>query len=279
MDVEVIVDIVRLEEKLIIKSLRDAGLEPAITNLKSKPLSWLDEPPRVSIIRPISMQKAVYSASIRESMNVKTINNHSSILVAGDKILTLSKLREFGVPFPESYVAFSGDAVLRAGEKMGFPLVDKPPVGSWGRLVTLVSDSNTLRSIIEHREMVPSQTVKTHIIQRYVKDSRMDIRVLTLGDQIIGAVTRTPNCGEWRSNVALGGKMEPYKVDSELEDIVSRTLKAVGGEFMAVDVFLEDGRYLVNEVNGVPEFKGFMLATRINVPEMLARYVKREVKN
>ncbi|MEN2974932.1 MAG: lysine biosynthesis protein LysX [Candidatus Caldarchaeales archaeon] len=279
MEVEVILDIVRLEEKLIIKNLKDVGLDVKITNLKYSPLSWIDNPPNISLIRPISMQKAVYSSCIRESMNVKTINNHVSIMIAGDKILTLSKLKEAGIPFPETYVAFSDNAVIKAGEIIGFPLVDKPPIGSWGRLITLVSDVNVLKSIVEHREMMLSQSSRTHMIQRYIKEGRRDIRVLSIGDMIIGAVVRVPNDGEWRSNVALGARMEPYKVDTELEDIIQKTIRVVGGEFLAVDVFLEDGRYLVNEVNGVPEFKGFMTTTKINVPEILARYIKAELKN
>ncbi|MEM0275306.1 MAG: hypothetical protein QXE67_03555, partial [Nitrososphaerota archaeon] len=98
------------------------------------------------------------------------------------------------------------------------------------------------------------------------------------GDHVVGAVARIPNDGEWRSNVALGGKTEPYKLDEELEEIVLKTVKEVGGEFMAIDLFVSDGRYLVNEVNGVPEFKGFMKALKINVPKLLAKYVKDKLK-
>jgi len=280
MKVEVIVDVMRLEEKFIIKNLRDNNVEVLLTNLRVNPLSWsADGDVTLSLIRPISMYRAVYSACIRESMNIQTINNSSSILISGDKVLTLSKLKALNISFPETYIAFSSDAVLKAGEKIGFPLVDKPPVGSWGRLVTLVKDLQVLKSIVEHRELLLSQSTRTHILQKYVKDSRKDIRVLTLPNQIIGAVVRTPSNGEWRSNVALGGKTEPYKVDSELEELTYKIAETIGGEFIAVDIFQEDGIYLVNEVNGVPEFKGFMNATKINVPEILTQYIKAKIKN
>lgn len=277
---EIIVDVVRFEEKFIINSLRENGLEVLITNLRTDPLSWtVEEDIAISLIRPISMYRAVYSASIRESMGIQTINNSSSIMISGDKILSLSKFKTLNIPFPQTYVAFTSSAVLKAGEKIGFPLVDKPPIGSWGRLVTLVKDLHVLKSIIEHREMLPSQTTKTHIIQKYIKDSRKDVRVLTLPNQIIGAVIRRPGNGEWRCNVALGGRTEVYKVDSELEELTYKVVETIGGEFIAIDLFQEDGTYLVNEVNGVPEFKGFMTATKINVPEILARYIKEKIKN
>jgi lysine biosynthesis enzyme LysX len=277
--IEVVLDVVRLEEKLIIKSLRDNNVELSLTNLRINPLSWsITGEVDLTLIRPISMYRAVYSACIRESMGIQTMNNSSSILISGDKVLTLSKLKALNISVPETYIAFSSEAVLKAGEKIGFPLVDKPPIGSWGRLVTLVKDLQVLKSIVEHREMLPSQSVKTHIIQKYIKDSRMDIRVLTLPNQIIGAVVRKPDNREWRSNVALGGITEPYRLDSDLEELTYKVAEVIGGEFIAVDVFQEDGRYLVNEVNGVPEFKGFMTATKINVPEILTHYIKAKIK-
>jgi glutamate--LysW ligase ArgX len=277
--IEVVLDVVRLEEKLIIKSLRDNNVELSLTNLRINPLSWsISGEVDLTLIRPISMYRAVYSACIRESMGIQTMNNSSSILISGDKVLTLSKLKALNISVPETYIAFSSEAVLKAGEKIGFPLVDKPPIGSWGRLVTLVKDLQVLKSIVEHREMLPSQSVKTHIIQKYIKDSRKDIRVLTLPNQIIGAVVRRPDNREWRSNVALGGITEPYRLDSDLEELTYKVAEVIGGEFIAVDVFQEDGRYLVNEVNGVPEFKGFMAATKINIPEILTHYIKAKIK-
>ena len=280
-NVEVIVDHVRFEEKVIVESLKNNGVNVTLTNLRLNPLSWIevDGDIDLSLIRPISMYRSVYSACMRESTNIETVNNSYSILVSGDKVLTISKLKMAKIPFPETYVAFSSEAVLKAGREIGFPLVDKPPIGSWGRLVTLVKDFYVLKSIVEHREMMPSQSTKTHILQRYVKDSRKDIRVLTLPNQVIGAVVRRPKDGEWRSNVALGAQTEPYKVDSELEEITLKVAETIGGEFLAVDVFQEDERYLVNEVNGVPEFRGFMIATKINVPEILTRYIKTRIKN
>ncbi|MEM4545095.1 MAG: lysine biosynthesis protein LysX [Nitrososphaerota archaeon] len=279
MAIEIVVDVVRLEEKLIIEAFREAGLDVTIVNLKNTPITWSDLSLDASIIRPISMYKAVYTASIRESTGIYTVNNSRSLLVSGDKILTLSVLKKVGIPFPETIIAFSGEAVLSASKIIDFPFVDKPPVGSWGRLVTLVRDIGTLKSIIEHREMMLSQSMKTHLIQRFIEsDGKKDIRVLTIGDHVVGAVARIPNDGEWRSNVALGGKTEPYKLDEELEEIVLKTVKEVGGEFMAIDLFVSDGRYLVNEVNGVPEFKGFMKALKINVHKLLAKYVKDKLK-
>lgn len=277
-DIELIFDIPRLEEKLILEELKKAGLNLQLTNVKYHPLLWEDKPAEISLIRTISMQRAAYSASIRESAGAKAINSLESILIAGDKILTLSRLWKAGISFPKSVVALDGEAAEKAGELMEFPIIDKPPIGSWGRLVTLVKDPQSFRSIIEHRELYQSQALRTHLIQRYVNGGCRDLRILVLGEEVLGAVQRIATNGDWRSNVARGGVVKEAEVDEELRELALKVASVIGGEFLAVDFFEEDGRYLVNEVNGVPEFKGFMEATRKNVPREIVEHVKKVLR-
>ena len=88
-DVELMIDVPRLEERLILDEIKRSGLSLKLTNVKYVPLSWEDKPARVSLIRTISMLRAAYSASIREAAGIKTINSLKAILIAGDKILTI----------------------------------------------------------------------------------------------------------------------------------------------------------------------------------------------
>jgi len=277
-EVELLYDVPRLEEKLIMRALKSSGVELKLTNVKYSPLSWSDQAASVALIRPISMVRAIYSASLREAVGAKAINSSISIMFAGDKILTLSRFRQAGIPFPKSMIAFGSEAAEKAGKIIGYPAIDKPPIGSWGRLVTLVKDHQTLQSIVEHRELLLSQSAKTHIIQRYIDGGDRDYRVLVLGGEPLGAIMRSAAKGDWRSNVARGGRVEAVKLDEELSELAVKAAEVIGGEFMAIDVFHDGERYLVNEVNGVPEFKGFMEATKIDVAERLAKYVKLVLK-
>jgi len=277
-EVELLYDVPRLEEKLIMRALKSSGVELKLTNVKYSPLSWSDQAASVALIRPISMVRAIYSASLREAVGAKAINSSISIMFAGDKILTLSRFRQAGIPFPESMIAFGSEAAEKAGKIIGYPAIDKPPIGSWGRLVTLVKDHQTLQSIVEHRELLLSQSAKTHIIQRYIDGGDRDYRVLVLGGEPLGAIMRSAAKGDWRSNVARGGRVEAVKLDEELSELAVKAAEVIGGEFMAIDLFHDGERYLVNEVNGVPEFRGFMEATKLDVAERLAKYVKLVLK-
>lgn len=106
------------------------------------------------------MYRSLYAAAVFESANVHTINSTEVINVAGDKILTYSKLFREGIPIPDSIIAMSPDATLKAYEQIGYPLIDKPPIGSWGRMVSLIRDLYLTDTLMEQKlllQLVHSQ--------------------------------------------------------------------------------------------------------------------------
>lgn len=205
MKVALIVDTVRQEEKLIVKALNERGLSYDVINVAQDPLPFNKELSRytVAIVRPISMYRALYAAALMEAASVHTINSSNVIMTCGDKILAYSKLFKEGIPIPDTEVAMSAEAALKAYESRGFPLVDKPPIGSWGRLVSLVKDEIEGKTIVEHREMLASAVLKVHIVQEYVNYRSRDIRCIVLGDEVLGCYARNVAGGDWRANIAL----------------------------------------------------------------------------
>ncbi|HIQ10758.1 MAG TPA: RimK family alpha-L-glutamate ligase [Pyrodictium sp.] len=273
-------DYIREEEKRIIRAAKNANVRLTLCNLLESPLDYFDKwDVDAAIIRPVSMFNAVYAASYFESMKVLTVNPSYTILYAGDKILTYSLLRSANIPIPRTILSLGDDSLHVAAKRLGFPLVDKPPIGSWGRLVSLVENERQLIAIAEHRAMLPSKQFRAHILQEYIATANTDIRCLMIDDEVLGCIKRIARKGEWRSNVALGARVEPYKPDSELVELVYKALAVFKGMFLSIDIFehRENG-YLVNEVNGVPEFKGFIRATGIRVEEVLINKILEKLR-
>ncbi|MFP3163342.1 lysine biosynthesis protein LysX [Acidianus sp.] len=276
MRVALVVDIIRQEEKMIVKSLNDKGIQYDIINVAQEPLPFNRALDRydVAIIRAISMYRSLYSAAVFESVGVHTINSSEVITVAGDKILTYSKLFKAGVPIPDSVIAMSPDATLKAYEQIGFPLIDKPPIGSWGRMVSLIRDIFEGKTIIEHREMLGNSALKVHIVQEYIKEKNRDIRCIVMGKELLGCYARNIPPNEWRANVALGGTPSLITIDEKLRETALKAASVVNGEFISIDILEHASKgYVINELNDTPEFKGFMLATGINVAEKLVDYI------
>ena len=276
MRVALVVDIIRVEEKLLIKALEDRKVPYDIINVGNDPLPFSRALSRydVAIIRPVSMYRALYSSAVLEGVGVHSINSPDAINVCGDKILTYSKLFSAGIPIPESIIAMSPEAASKAYEQKGYPLIDKPPIGSWGRLVSLVRDDFEGKTIIEHRELLGNSALKIHIVQEYIQYKNRDIRCIVIGNELLGCYARNIPPNEWRANVALGGVPSPIDIDDKLRETAVNAVKVVGGEFVSIDILEHPSRgYVVNELNDVPEFKGFMSATGINVAERLVDYV------
>lgn len=267
------VDIIRHDEKMILEAFKNLGIDAMVIKVDSELLPLVDGRAlegSLVVVRPLSAYNAIYSAVAFESMGALTVNSSKTLYLCNDKILTYGCLIREGLKVPKTYIALSPSSLQTASSRLQFPLIDKPPIGSWGRLVSYIRDSVDLKMISEHREFM-GPLMKTHVVQEVIGLGK-DLRCIVIGDEVLGCMVRKASDGEWRSNVALGGTVEGYPVDSEVAELAIRASKAVGAEFAGVDLLIGDG-YYVNEVNGVPEFKGFIKATGIKVHEYLVKYL------
>lgn len=155
---------------------------------------------------------------------------------------------------------------------MGYPVVLKPVVGSWGRLLSKVNDRDAAEALLEHKETLGSYQHGIFYIQEYIAKPGRDIRAFVVGDQTITAIYRTSP--HWITNTARGGKGEACPVTPDLANVCAAAARAVGGGVLAIDVLEDPQRgYLVNEVNHSMEFHTTVPTTGVDIPGMLLDYV------
>ncbi|ALU11408.1 30S ribosomal protein S6 modification protein [Ignicoccus islandicus DSM 13165] len=277
--VKVYYDMPRVEEKRLMKALEDEGFEVKPFNVTREPLPIGGVEDHIALIRAVSMFRSLYTAAVLEANGITPINSSFTIIYSGDKILTYSVLAANSIPIPKTVISLNGDSTIKAYLQIGFPLVDKPPIGSWGRLVSLIRDWHEANIVIEHRSMMNNPQMKAHIVQEYVEmPEHRDIRCFVVGGNCLGCIYRIPKEGEWRSNVALGADVVKLDESTEACELAVKAAEALKGEVVSIDLFERKDGLVVNEVNGVPEFKGFMRATGIDVAKEVAKYVKEKLK-
>ncbi len=267
-------DVARLEEKMLAAELRGRA-ELELVHLPSQPLR-LGEPPGggvdAALVRAISLYRAVSSAAVAESWGAAVVNPPVPLMAAGDKLLTQALLERRGIPTPRALVAYTPEAAVEAAGELGYPVVFKPTVGSWGRLAALAGDGEAVRSIAEHREALGGP-YKVHYLQEYVRKPGRDLRVICVGGRAVAAAYRV-SPGGWLTNAARGARSIPARLDGEAEELAVGACEAVGVEVAGVDLVEDPERgYLVLEVNGVPEFKSLTSATGVNVAASIAEHV------
>ena len=265
--------LIRPEEKLLIRELQSRpGVELVL--LDDRRLVFdLRARPEVDIVleRSINHSRAMHALRLFESVGIECINRYEVARKCGDKILTAVALQEFGVPQPETRVAFAEGSTLEAIEQLGYPVVLKPAVGSWGRLLSRINDREAAETVIEHKAILGSYHHSIFFAQKYVEKGGRDIRSFVVGDECIAAVYRTSE--HWITNTARGGRTSNCPVTSELAEISLRAAEAVGGGVLAVDLFETGDGLLVNEVNYTMEFRNSIDVTGVDIPEKIVSYL------
>lgn len=276
MKIAILLSRVRAEEKLLLQAFerRDIPIDiiddrKAIFDLHDSQ-QWTQYD--VVIERCVNHSRALYALRILNDWGVATINTYPVALICGNKLETTSALIQAGLPSPRCYVAFTPESALEAIEQMGYPVVLKPAVGSWGRLLSKINDREAAESILEHKQILGSYHHSIFYIQEYVDKPARDIRSFVVGDETIGAIYRYSE--HWITNTARGGRAENCPVTDEINELSLRSAEAVGGGVVAVDLLeTADGQLLVNEVNYTMEFRNSISTTGVNIPDKMVDYV------
>ena len=225
----------------------------------------------VVIERSINHSRALHSIVLYESAGIKCVNNSSVATICGDKLLTSVELAKHKIPQPEVRVAFTEESALQTIEEMGYPVVLKPAVGSWGRLLSKVNDRDAAESILEHKTILGTYHHSIFYIQKYVEKQGRDIRSFVVGDECIGAIYRTSP--HWITNTARGAVATNCPVTNDIAELSVKAANAVGGGVVAIDLFESKGGLMVNEVNYTMEFKNSITTTGVNIPAKIVDYV------
>lgn len=233
----------------------------------------------VVLNRCISHYRSLFLSEALEGAGLQVINRHAVAEVCSNKLATSIALAKAGVPTPRTFLALSAESAEAAAEQLGYPLVLKPFTGSWGRMVTIVRDRETLLALAEFKEELANPAEHMYYLQEFVKRPPRDIRAIVAGEELVACVHRYAPEGEWRTNVARGGTSKAFEPDSSLTEIVLKAARAVGGGVLGVDAMESDGGYMVHEVNNTVEFRGAQSAVETDIPARIVNHVKAlEVK-
>ena len=270
---------VRAEEKLLIREMEGRGLDFDLIDVRKIQLrldsraDW--EQYDVVLERCVSHSRALATLQILNGWGVPTVNTAHVAEVCGSKLNTSVALEAHGVATPEVRIAYTQQSAIEAIEEMGYPVVLKPAIGSWGRLLTKVNDRESAEAILEHKETLGNYLHSIFYIQQYVpKAEGRDIRSFVVDDETICAISRTS--AHWITNTARGGQSAAYPVTDIVDELSRGAARAVGGGTVAVDLFEDtDGNWSVNEVNYTMEFRNSIKPTGVNIPGKIVDYVVR----
>lgn len=277
MKIAMLLSRVRVEEKLLLQAFEKQNLQVDIVDDRKVVFDLHQDGWKrydVVVERCVNHSRALYALRILSDWGIPSVNTYEVALICGNKLETTSALIRDGVPTPGCKIAFTPESALEAIEEMGYPVVLKPAIGSWGRLLSKVNDREAAEAILEHKQILGTYNHSIFYIQEYIDKPARDIRSFVVGDETVAAIYRYSD--HWITNTARGGRAENCPVTPEIHELSYASAKAVGGGVVAVDLLeTQDGQLLINEVNYTMEFRNSIDTTGVNIPDVVVDYVAK----
>jgi glutathione synthase len=205
----------------------------------------------------------LYATLLLERLRDRTlvVNDPRGIRDANEKLYSL----HFGRFTPKTLVTADRQRILSFVEEMGGKAVIKPLDGAGGSGVLLLEQRDQNRRAIV--DLLTGEGRRLILISEYLPAVREgDKRILLLDGVPLGAINRIPRSDDLRSNIHVGGMVEPTTVTTEELAII----EAIGPRLR------KDGLYFV----GLDMIGGKLTEVNVTSPtgiQELSRHQDRDV--
>jgi RimK family alpha-L-glutamate ligase len=207
---------------------------------------------RLDVARSLDgIEPGLQALTALERRGVTVLNRPRALRAAHDKLLTARVLALCGLPHPTTEVVAAGST-----PSLEPPVVVKPRFGSWGRDVHLCETRSAIERTLS--ELGGRRWFRTQgaLVQKLVPLRGYDLRVVVAGGRVVGAIQRVCAPGEWRTNIALGGRRRRVpSVPTPAAELAVASADALHLDLAGIDLLpAPDGGWIALEVNGAGEF-------------------------
>lgn len=239
------------------RNVRTLGVHPNFDDYSDLEKQWILEAPTI-------YYPTAFYADMFDAVGKTTFPSYHNYKVVQDKIKQSALFKLAGLPHPMTRVFYGNRQKAKINKYFKFPFIAKDPRGSaMGRGVFLIHDRNALDAYIHDRHVA--------YIQEYLPIDR-DIRAVVIGSRVAHAYWRIAGYGEFRTNVAQGGRISLDSIPQKALDLAMRTASVCGWNDVGIDICYHEGRYVILEANMKYGREGFR-AAGIDYFQMMERMI------
>lgn len=178
--------------------------------------------------------------------------------------------RHAHIPHVPTYVAGDVDAWETLDPDLEFPVVIKDVVSQKGKGVRLCKDKQSLLAEIKQHGF-------DILVQKYVALD-YEIRVLCVGDKVVGAVKYESPEGQLRDDSVADRAVSTYALSAKESELALSAHKCIGHEISGIDMAYDpSGQPFIIETNITPEWQDIKQATSVDVAGAIIEYAKAKV--
>jgi ribosomal protein S6--L-glutamate ligase len=226
-------------------------------------------PPEAELIRNATTiyYPSTFYADLFNAAGKRTFPSYHTYKCVQDKIKQTALFGLLGIPHPRTRVFYGPRQKRTITARFGFPFIGKIPRGSaMGRGVFLIRDQAGLDAYLA--------ATSAAYIQEYLPIDR-DMRIVVIGDRVVHAYWRIAAEGDFRTNLAAGGRVSLEAVDADALDLALALARAAGWDDVGIDICRHNGRLYVLEGNMKYGREGFRQAG-IDYARLMERMIENE---
>lgn len=199
-----------------------------------------------------------------------------ALIRSRDKLRSLQLISKSGIDIPKSVFARhpKSDDVKQLIKEVGqTPVILKLLEGTHGTGVIKADSVASAKSAME----AFSGIKKDLIMQEFIAEAHgKDIRAFVVDGEVVGAMERTSQEDEFRSNLHKGGTAHPIILDKPAQSIAVGVTRLLGLTIAGVDLLISDRGPLVIEVNSSPGLQGIENATGFDIAGKIIKVAEKK---
>lgn len=210
-----------------------------------------------------------------ESMGIYCLNKSSSIGNSRDKLLAHQVLAQHGLGMPTTAFAKSSRDTKGIIDLVGgSPVVVKLLESTQGKGVVLAETRKAANALVD-----AFRGLNAHfLVQEFVKEANgSDLRCFVVDGKVVGAMMRTAQAGEFRSNVHQGGTVKRVRLKREETRMAIKAAKILKLNVAGVDILRSDSGPKILEVNSSPGLEGIEKATNSDIANDIILCIENNV--
>jgi len=227
------------------RNVHTIGVRPNFEDYSDDEIGWIRAADKI-------YYPTAYYADLFDAVGKTTFPSYHNYKCTQDKIKQSALFQLAGLPHPKTRVFYGKRQQSGIGDRFSFPYIAKEPRGSaMGRGVFLISNEKDLQAYLHDRHVA--------YVQEYLPIDR-DIRIVVIGNQVVHAYWRIAQAGEFRTNVARGGRICLDPVPPKAMDLALQTATTCGWDDVGIDICCHAGQYMIIEANMKYGKEGFRAA-------------------
>jgi ribosomal protein S6--L-glutamate ligase len=228
------------------------------------------------VVPRIGSRSTRYGAAVvrqLQTMGCATVTQAGAILRARDKFAAVQAMAAAGVPVPATSAARSPSGIAEVLELVGgSPVVVKLVEGTHGSGVVLAETRKAAESLLAAFHQLNADLC----VQEFVADAGgRDVRAIVVDSQVVAAMERRAEKGEFRANLHQGAVAYPTELSEVGHKVAVAAAACVGLDVAGVGMLRTEAGPLVLEANVSPGLKGIEAASGVNVAGAIVAYAAR----